>query len=57
MRRALLSVLMVASALTIAWSGVSAQRGGPPGPPLTARQAAPIDLTGSWVAVVSEDWR
>ena len=49
MTRALLSVLMVAGALTIAWTGVSAQRGGPPGPPLTARQAAPIDLTGSWV--------
>ena len=29
----------------------------PPGPPLTARQAAPIDLTGTWVAVVTEDWR
>jgi len=57
MTRALLSVLMVAGALTIAWTGVSAQRGGPPGPPLTARQAAPIDLTGSWVAVVTEDWR
>jgi hypothetical protein len=23
----------------------------------TARQAAPIDLTGTWVAVVTEDWR
>lgn len=28
----------------------------PPQPP-TARAAAPIDLTGYWVAVVSEDWR
>jgi hypothetical protein len=49
--------LAVAGTLTIAWSGVSAQRGGPPGPPMTARQAAPIDLTGNWVAVVTEDWR
>jgi hypothetical protein len=26
-------------------------------PPLTAKAAAPIDLTGYWVSVVSEDWR
>ena len=57
MNRALPSALAVAVALAGAWSGVSAQRGGPPGPPLTARQAAPIDLIGSWVAVVTEDWR
>jgi len=24
---------------------------------LTARQAAPIELTGNWVAIVTEDWR
>jgi hypothetical protein len=29
----------------------------PPGPPPTAREAAPIDLTGQWVAIVNEDWR
>jgi hypothetical protein len=29
-------------------------RGGPPRAP---REAAPIDLTGYWVSVVSEDWR
>ena len=27
------------------------------GPPPTPRAAAPIDLTGYWVAVISEDWR
>ena len=31
--------------------------GGPQGPPPTAREAAPIDLAGQWVSVVSEDWR
>ena len=31
--------------------------GGPPGPPLTPQAAAPIDLTGYWVAVITEDWR
>jgi hypothetical protein len=37
-------------------AGIAApqQRGGPP---VSARNAAPIDLTGYWVAVVSEDWR
>jgi hypothetical protein len=33
------------------------QRGGPPAPPRPAKAAAPIDLTGYWVSVVSEDWR
>jgi hypothetical protein len=27
------------------------------GPPATARSAAPVDLTGQWVSVVTEDWR
>src|SRR5687767_9113903 len=29
----------------------------PATPPPTAQAAAPIDLTGTWVAVISEDWR
>jgi hypothetical protein len=37
---------------------VSAQRGGgPPAPPQTPKAAAPIDVTGYWVSIVSEDWR
>jgi hypothetical protein len=36
---------------------VSAQFGGPPPePPRSARIAAPVDLTGTWVSVVTEDW-
>ena len=31
------------------------RRGG--GPPQAARQAAPIEITGYWVAYVTEDWR
>jgi hypothetical protein len=34
-----------------------AQRGGPPQPPPSPRVAAPIDLTGYWVSLVTEDWR
>jgi hypothetical protein len=34
---------------------VEAQRGG--GPPPAPRAAAPIDLTGYWVSIVTQDWR
>ena len=34
----------------------AAQRGQPPAP-RTARAMEPVDLTGYWVSVVSEDWR
>ena len=34
------------------------QRGGPPQPPpSSSRAAAPVDLTGYWVSLVTEDWR
>ena len=29
----------------------------PPAPPQVPKAAAPIDLTGYWVSIVSEDWR
>ena len=48
-------------ALTVAAgrSGAAGQvrAGGPPAPPLTARELAPVDLTGTWVSIVTEDWR
>jgi len=31
-------------------------RGGPVAPPPTGRAGAPVDLTGTWVSVVTEDW-
>lgn len=34
-----------------------AQRGGPPAAPRTPQQSAPVDLTGYWVSLVTEDWR
>jgi hypothetical protein len=47
--------------LSIAAAPVFAQdpggRGAPPDTPRTARQVAPVDLTGYWVAVVVEDWK
>jgi hypothetical protein len=49
----------VVVALVVMLAGVvSAQRGGgPQAPPRTPKEAAPIDLTGTWVSVVTEDWR
>jgi hypothetical protein len=37
-------------------SSPHAQRGQGPPAPTTARAAAAIDLTGTWVSVISEDW-
>src|SRR5215216_1280603 len=38
--------------------GASAQRGAqPPATPPTAKAIAPVDLTGYWVSIVTEDWR
>jgi hypothetical protein len=42
----------------MASAAAGAQRGqGPPPTPPTAQAGAPIDLTGYWVSVVTEDWR
>ena len=44
--------------LTLLAASAHAQRGLGPGPGGgNARDSAPIDLTGTWVSVVSEDWR
>ena len=48
------SAILLSVALTASLAG---QRGAPPGPPPVPRAAAPIDLTGYWVSVVTEDWR
>ena len=51
------SVLLLALALTLT-TDASAQLQAPgPGPTDPAREIAPIDLSGQWVAVISEDWR
>ena len=49
---------VVAAVLACGVAGVNAQRGN--GPAATAAQpraAAPIDLTGYWVSIVTQDWR
>jgi len=47
-------VLMISMAAAVA---AQRGRGGPPAPVLSPREGAPIDLTGYWVSVVTEDWR
>jgi hypothetical protein len=47
-------IVMAVATTQLAAQGQGARAGGPPPAP---RAAAPIDLTGYWVSVVSEDWR
>jgi hypothetical protein len=52
--------LSCVAVLALAFDAVDAAQappGQPPGPPPTARAAAPVDLTGTWVSVVTEDWQ
>ena len=52
MKIQVLAFLAVAPALIAQFPG-----GPPPGPPKPAKAIAPIELTGYWVSIVSEDWR
>ena len=59
-RSPILCALLFAIAGAIAPDAAQAQ--GPPvgrgaQPPRTPREAAPVDLTGYWVSIVTEDWR
>jgi hypothetical protein len=50
--------LLIVCAVSCSISGpLVAQGRGGQSTPATARASAPIDLTGYWVAVISEDWR
>jgi len=53
----LLHIAVIFAAIRLTVFAQQGQRGGPPGPPPTARQQAPFDLTGYWVSIVTEDWR
>jgi hypothetical protein len=54
-----LPVIAAVAALTFGASRQVAGQGrtGQAASPATAKAAAPIDLTGSWVSIVTEDWR
>ena len=59
MKRVIAGTIGVVLALSALAYGAQAPQGGgqPATPPPTARAQAPIDLTGTWVSVVTEDWR
>jgi hypothetical protein len=48
-------LMLVLSAPVTPQAPAAAQR--PPQPPKSPKETAPIDLTGNWVSVVTEDWR
>jgi hypothetical protein len=56
---AFFAAVILGAMLTILWIGPSRTNGqfGPPPAPKPPQAAAPIDLSGYWVSVVTEDWR
>ena len=58
MRRwTMFSCALVCTLAIVGSANVAAQRGAGRGGAAAARTAAPIDVTGLWVSVVTEDWR
>lgn len=59
MRQPALAMRLAVALVVIAVGAerASAQFGPPPGPVGPPREIAPIDLTGQWVSIVTEDWR
>ena len=52
-----LQVALIAAAFSLTFFIAVSAQGRQGGAPPTARAAAPVDLTGLWVSVVTEDWR
>src|SRR5258706_8391554 len=57
--RTLMQLMLLVIGSLVAQTALQAQGrgGGRGGPPLNPKAAAPIDLTGYWVSIVTEDWR
>lgn len=52
-----LTFAAVLCVLTVEPIRAQGQQGAPPGPPPTPRAASPIDITGNWVSLITQDWR
>lgn len=49
--------VFLAALVSLGGMAFTAEAAQPPAPPRSAREAAPFDPTGIWVAVITEDWR
>src|SRR5712691_10396386 len=56
-RRICVVAALCALGSTLTPATLAAQRGRGGAPPASPRQGAPIDFTGYWVSVVTEDWK
>jgi hypothetical protein len=56
-RLAVIVLLFGAATASLIAQGPPGGRGGRGGPPPTPKAGAPVDFTGYWVSVVTEDWR
>jgi hypothetical protein len=57
LRRSLLTARWLAALIgvAVAW-GAAAQQRAAPAPPPNGKTGAPIDITGNWVSLISDDW-
>ena len=56
MSKLLIAVAAALAAVAVTGDRIAARSSPPPAPARTPRTAAPIDLTGNWVSVVTEEW-
>src|ERR1700730_3869074 len=49
--------IILVSLVSVNVYGQGRGRGGAPQAPQTAKAAAPIEITGYWVSIITEDWR
>jgi hypothetical protein len=55
-RRATAALCCIALALVSVEAAQAQRRGNAPAPQLSGREAAPIDITGDWVSLITDDW-
>ena len=56
-RNRMATALVIAAACSLQLAAQGRQGGGRQGAPPSARANEPVDLTGTWVSIVTEDWR
>jgi hypothetical protein len=52
----LCAAALATSVLVLSDAGAQARRAAAPAQPATPRSSAPIDLTGNWVSLITDDW-